>query len=333
MDNKTDNAPSAPIKNNPDNGIQAPPASNSLNQNQVKVPSTTEYQKLSENQNDSSTQNKKENAKEIEPVMPKKIRKRTTKKESDIRNYKCTYCEKSYLSYPALYTHCKQKHNTNNHSGRGRGRPKKEQLGENIEKNKFDPLTSDYFLKEDRSGSTKIESIKECARNAFKYLYDNEENKESLKQKIEARKMKFFTKIEDHPFLGKFINDKHDINSNNDDEKTPIDLVFIDYLNKMSIYCNEKFYEKLIIFVILFREHINLINQDKTEKDKEFTQDHEAEDVPESSNEFITDFLYPEEQDYEFGLSKNESIDLTRNLCNWMYLNNFTCSKLFLLDK
>ena len=145
--------------------------------------------------------------------------------------------------------------------------------------------------------------------------------------------MKFFTKIEDHPFLGKFINDKHDINSNNDDEKTPIDLVFIDYLNKMSIYCNEKFYEKLIIFVILFREHINLINQDKTEKDKEFTQDHEAEDVPESSNEFITDFLYPEEQDYEFGLSKNESIDLTRNLCNWMYLNNFTCSKLFLLDK
>ena len=145
--------------------------------------------------------------------------------------------------------------------------------------------------------------------------------------------MKFFTKIEDHPFLWKFINDQHDLNSNNDDEKTPIDLVFIDYLNKMSVYCNEKFYEKLIIFVILFREHINLINQDKTEKDKEFTQDHEAEDVPESSNEFITDFLYPEEQDYEFGLSKNESIDLTRNLCNWMYLNNFTCSKLFLLDK
>ena len=79
MDNKTNNAPSTTIKNNPDNGIQAPPASNSLNQNQAKVPSTTEYQKLSENQNDSSTQNKKENAKEIEPVMPKKIRKRTTK--------------------------------------------------------------------------------------------------------------------------------------------------------------------------------------------------------------------------------------------------------------
>ena len=101
----------------------------------------------------------------------------------------------------------------------------------------------------------------------------------------------------------------------------------------MSIYCNEKYYEKLIIFVTLFREHINIINQDKVEKDKEFSQIKEAEDVPESSNEFITDFLFPDDQDFDFGLSKDEAIDLTRNLCNWMYTNNFTCSKLFLLDK
>ena len=65
MDNKTDNSPIAPINNNPNNGNQGPPISNSLNQNQEKVSSTIEYQKLSENQNDSSTQNKKENAKEI----------------------------------------------------------------------------------------------------------------------------------------------------------------------------------------------------------------------------------------------------------------------------
>ena len=102
----------------------------------------------------------------------------------------------------------------------------------------------------------------------------------------------------------------------------------------MSTYCNEKYYEKLIIFVTLFREHINIINQDKIEdKGKEFTKIKEAEDVPESSNEFITDFLYPDDQESEFGLNKEEAIDLTRNLCNWMYMNNFTCSKLFLLDK
>ena len=54
-----------------------------------------------------------------------KKRKRATKKESDIRNFKCTQCDKSYLSYPALYTHCKQKHNTNNHSGRKPRKTKK----------------------------------------------------------------------------------------------------------------------------------------------------------------------------------------------------------------
>ncbi len=59
----------------------------------------------------------------------------------------------------------------------------------------------------------------------------------------------------------------------------------------------------------------------------------EAEDVPESSNEFISDFLFPNDEDYVFDMSQGEAIDLTRNLCNWMYLNNFTCSKLFLLDK
>ena len=146
--------------------------------------------------------------------------------------------------------------------------------------------------------------------------------------------MKDYSKVEVHPFLGTFLNDLHDINKNYEDEKTITDLVLINYLNKMSTYCNEKYYEKLIIFVTLFREHINIINQDKIEdKGKEFTKIKEAEDVPESSNEFITDFLYPDDQESEFGLNKEEAIDLTRNLCNWMYMNNFTCSKLFLLDK
>ena len=265
-------------------------------------------------------------------IFKKKIRKRAKKNESDIRNYKCSLCDKSYLSYPALYTHCKQKHNTSNHSERGRGRPKKEQNELNIEKNRYDPLTTNYFEKEDRKGITKIENIKECTQKAFNYLYGNESS-EDIKQKIKERKMKEYTKIEDHPFLGKFINDDHDINKNLENEKIPTDFVLINYLNKMSNYCNEKYYVKLIIFVTLFREHINIALQDKVPNDKEFTQMVEAEDVPESSNEFITDFLFPNDEDYGFEMSKEEAIDLTRNLCNWMYLNNFTCSKLFLLDK
>ena len=317
--------------NNPLNAIAYPNAYNSLIPNQIQI--TQEMDIQNENQNDNSTQNKVENVKESEPILHKKIRKRATKKESDIRNYKCTFCDKSYLSYPALYTHCKQKHNTNNHSGRNRGRPKKEQSEINSEKNRYDPMTLAYFQKEERTGNTKIENINACAMNAFKYLYQNKNPECNMDKKIKDRKMKEYSKVEDHPFLGLFLKDPHDTNIIIGDEKASTDFVLINYLNKMSLYCNEKYFEKLIIFVTLFREHINLVNQDKVEKDQEFTQITEAEDVPESSNEFLTDFLFPEDEEHEFGLDKEEAIDLTRNLCNWMYINNFTCSKLFLLDK
>lgn len=59
--------------------------------------------------------------------------KRRSKNDHDGRDHKCKYCEKTYLSYPALYTHMKQKHSKGPDgearnpptSGRGRGRPRK----------------------------------------------------------------------------------------------------------------------------------------------------------------------------------------------------------------
>lgn len=62
---------------------------------------------------------------------PKEDKKRKEKqKVSEERNYKCNRCGKSYLSYPALYTHTKLKHVFSKDSssitnGRMRGRPKK----------------------------------------------------------------------------------------------------------------------------------------------------------------------------------------------------------------
>lgn len=59
--------------------------------------------------------------------------KRRSKNDFQGRDHKCTYCDKTYLSYPALYTHMKNKHAkgpdgqplVSFNSGRGRGRPKK----------------------------------------------------------------------------------------------------------------------------------------------------------------------------------------------------------------
>ena len=38
--------------------------------------------------------------------------KRRSKNDNAGRDFKCKYCDKTYLSYPALYTHMKQKHST-----------------------------------------------------------------------------------------------------------------------------------------------------------------------------------------------------------------------------
>lgn len=73
------------------------------------------------------------------------------------RDYKCIYCDKTYLSYPALYTHMKNKHAkgpdgqplVNFNSGRGRGRPKKSSIGVN---SIVEPTKIDYFRTMDKVG-------------------------------------------------------------------------------------------------------------------------------------------------------------------------------------
>ncbi len=54
-------------------------------------------------------------------------RQRRSKNDQDGRNFKCSYCGKSYLSQPALTNHVKSKHKQNDpdYLKRGRGRPRK----------------------------------------------------------------------------------------------------------------------------------------------------------------------------------------------------------------
>ena len=134
MDNVQNNIPQITQMNTLNNFILPPPPINQLFSSGVAEPpqnnGSMHYASNQLNQENNNEEHKK--------------RKRATKKESDIRNFKCNQCDKSYLSYPALYTHCKQKHNTNNHSGRNRGRPKKEQNEAALEKEMYDPLTNDF---------------------------------------------------------------------------------------------------------------------------------------------------------------------------------------------
>ena len=88
----------------------------------------------------------------------KKKQKRRSKNDVDGRDYKCTFCDKTYLSYPALYTHMKNKHAKGPdgqpliafNSGRGRGRPKKNTFGSS--RNAVEPTSREFFRTSDKVG-------------------------------------------------------------------------------------------------------------------------------------------------------------------------------------
>jgi hypothetical protein len=99
----------------------------------------------------------------------------------------------------------------------------------------------------------------------------------------------------------------------------------------MANYVNPTYMIRLLIFITLFRECVNIVNKDKIRYEgKEYSEITNSEDVPEVSNDFITEFLDADTN--TFDISKEEAIDLTQNFCHWLYENNFTCSKLSLIS-
>ena len=297
----------------------------------MNIPFTT-MQNINNESNIIKDANNSKDEKLINESEEGKKNKRRSKNETQGRTFICKSCGKSYLSYPALYTHCKQKHNTCNTSGRGRGRPKKENGESFSERLKYNPLDASYFLKDNRRGTTNFEDFEKSIIDAFHILYSRNNFDRNLN-----KDMKNYNKIQEHPFLGKFLLDKHDVNIKIDDEKEISDKVFMDYLNKMSLHVNPNYFTTLIIFVTLFREFVNItelkkknIKENNFNNDVEYTSVNSAEDVPDLSNEFINEFLETDKKLFDF--NKEDSIDLIQNLCHWMYENNFTSSKLTLIS-
>jgi len=274
-------------------------------------------------------QQKENNSSQDESVKKNlKLTKRRSKTDSEGRIHICTICQKSYLSYPALYTHNKMKHHMNN-TARGRGRPKKDKNDDKVEKTKYNPINLTFFSKEERTGKINLKKeMKKAIDVAFYQIYS-----EDYKKRNELRNMKSYSNIVEHPFLNKFKNDEHDIYKNVINEHQVIDNILIEYLNKMSMYCNYDYYIKLIIFITLFREHINLTMGNENQNEKEYTEINEAENIIDSCNEFINLFLKVNDNQNDFGFTRDEAIDLTLNLSYWMYDHNYVYSRILLIKQ
>jgi len=112
-----------------------------------------------------------------------------------------------------------------------------------------------------------------------------------------------------------------------------VDEIFALYLYTVSQKVNDTFYRTVLAFVIFFRECLNEIgwkkrresdNETKPEdfeamERDEFCLVNSAEHAPEICNEFVT--IYMEKHKSKFEIIKCEQIDLTINMCHWLFEN------------
>jgi hypothetical protein len=158
---------------------------------------------------------------------------------------------------------------------------------------------------------------------------------QSYKDKIfqnnpDLEKHKLLTTITEFVNAAKVAENENQNNasvSSNMSHYKNIDQIFSKYLEDVFKDCNKEYFEFITKFVILFRECINKQKDDKS--GEEHSSKQNADNVPDMCNEFITDFM--EGFDY-FGLDTMELIDIIQHLCNWLYENKFTTSKLSLVS-
>ena len=125
-----------------------------------------------------------------------------------------------------------------------------------------------------------------------------------------------------------------------------VDEIFALYLYRMSNRINRTYYRTVLAYVIFFRECLNeygwgkkiesegikLENNPEMKNDianKQFCLVNNAEHAPEICNEFVT--VYMEYKKSIIDIPKHDQIDLTINLCHWLFQCQFTCSKLTMI--
>jgi len=263
-------------------------------------------------------------------------RKRRSKNDQDGRKYQCD-CGKSYLSQPALTNHKKTKHENSHCSAkRGRGRPRKNPCLSSNNKDNNEARMENFFQDERRRvKDNERYKITDCAQSVFVDVFV--QHKSHLDNKLERMdESKFFKQI-----LRK--DDKSDENNVNGKNKT-CDAIFIEYLEYLSHHTNKDFFVFAFKFMVLFRECINkyknvelvnrkcILNEEIPDDVTDYTQQYNADQVPDLCNEFITDFM--ENADF-FGMNseeeRNELIDVIQHFCHWLFKKSYTSSKLTLL--
>eukprot|EP00826_Nyctotherus_ovalis_P032994 TRINITY_DN2659_c0_g1_i3.p1 TRINITY_DN2659_c0_g1~~TRINITY_DN2659_c0_g1_i3.p1 ORF type:complete len:198 (+),score=38.77 TRINITY_DN2659_c0_g1_i3:796-1389(+) len=125
------------------------------------------------------------------------------------------------------------------------------------------------------------------------------------------------------------------------------DQIFAEYLGHVAQKVYAEYYIQVLRFIFLFRECINKNGQQLIEDRKnlpaflfpknsvlinptnDYCCDNNGEQVPDMCNEFLMNYI-KQNRNYT-DLDDSELIELMQNLCYWMFINGYTCSKIALI--
>jgi hypothetical protein len=255
-------------------------------------------------------------------VVDKSKRQRKSKKEENGRNYTCNICSKSYLSYPALYTHKRNKHNIIPITGK----PEIFKTGGNTVYNKLK-----YNIMETRTNvKASADIIIKCYKNNCEYFY-TDPSSTFFKKNFHPSQDSFLKLLEIYKISGL---EKICIPALHEKEKLFVDNILAIYLILLVEITRETIFTQLVVkFIFLFREYLNLVGWDhfKYLEDfglvnqlmvkGEFCSFCSCEELPEMVNDFVAVFL---ECDVRLAPEKKDMADIVLNLCNWLFINNLT---------
>ena len=305
----------------------------------------------------------KQEISKLSPTVPKHKRR----KRDDVmnRNYTCG-CGKSYLSYPALYTHLKQKHDGKQPEGtklpssmRGR-KPRKE-------------LSQGLSTKEERNEQMNNNNIEEKPDEVLDLL----SQMSSFLKKEHATPIKFLLE-DDEPTIDVLNDFPTSFFKNNSDffviykyleqlkadpfcfdteidqtvglKPLNINKIFAVFLYKIAGYVNKNTFCELTILMAVIRKTLNTLgwkikenhnnNNSNSAINEEFCENNTGDCVLQFANELITSFLpmflqenLNENSDNFVLLGNSEekvkyTIYLTQYFGNWLFNNHYTNLKL-----
>jgi hypothetical protein len=246
---------------------------------------------------------------------------RRTKSDYQHKSFLCTICGKAYYSYPALYTHKRNKHNVIPITG------KQTIFKKSMNKYKFKYSAIESSLKNNELKDELLNTYKEKLIKLYTdpgcILYTDNFSPETNTGFRRLQMFSYTTQLE----LKEMIR-----NAKIDDALTIYLFSFMEVVER------DFFIDITTTYCILLRTYLNAIGWDYKRKfirasvnidfdyKGSFCEYNDCKEIPDLINEFISVFMHMDEK---FHIEETYLLDITRNFCNWLFVNNLTNFKLF----